>query len=186
MPNQKAILALGLNNSESQSELIEAIESIILNFSDNEIVKRSSLYSTPAFPNGSGPDFVNAAIIIDTDLAPEELLSRLHKIEDLFQRERPYRWAPRSCDIDLIFYDQTIMPTMDEFNRYASFSVEQAMSNTPDRLILPHPRAHERAFVLGPIREIAPDFVHPVFNKTIEELWQFLSMAQRSEIMKIT
>ena len=185
MSNQIALVALGLNNSKQQSLLKTQIESILHSFSDEEITKRSSLYSTPAFPAGSGPDYINAAIMLNTNLSPELLLARLHRIEEAFHRERPYRWAPRSCDLDLLFYEQVILPTRAEFNHYASFNTEQAMANTPDKLILPHPRLHERAFVLGPLREIAPDYVHPIYNQTIEELWQKLSAQQRNEISKI-
>lgn len=183
---ETAAIALGLNNSEVQFELTQQIESILGCFTDKEIAKRSSLYKTPAFPNGSGPDFINAIILLKTDLSPDLLLSRLHKIENIFHRERPYRWAPRSCDLDLIFYNNVIMPNIPEFHKYASFTTEQAMANTPETLILPHPRMHERAFVLGPLREIAPEYIHPVYNQTVEEMWQKLPEDQRNEIIKIT
>ncbi len=186
MSKQIAVVALGLNNSDVQSELIDKSESISQCFSASESIKRSSLFATPAFPKGSGPDYINTVIMLETDLTPEMLLERLHRIENSFHRDRPYRWAPRSCDLDLIFYEQAILPSKAEFKKYADFTTEQAMETTPDELILPHPRLHERAFVLGPLREIAPDFIHPVFHKTVEELWLELPQEQRNEIRKLT
>lgn len=86
--------------------------------------------------DATGPDFVNAAAVLDTTLAPLQLLDALQAIELRHCRERPYRNAPRTLDLDLLLYGDEVMDTA--------------------RLVLPHPRMHERAFVLLPLRDLAP------------------------------
>ena len=184
MVQKMPLIALGANISSQSNSLRSEIESIFVHLTPF-LPTFSPIYLTPAFPTGSGPDFLNAAIQIETDVSPEKLLDRLHRIEDLFSRTRPYRWAPRSCDLDLLFYDDLVRPSHEVFHNFAQFSTSEAIANTPTELILPHPRLHERAFVLGPLRDIAPNFIHPVFQKTIAELWEELPKQERDEISKL-
>ncbi len=110
----------------------------------------SSLYESPAWPNPADPAFVNAVAEIETDLEPEELLAALHAIEAGFGRRRSVRNAPRTLDLDLIAYhDQT---------------------REGEGLGLPHPRLSGRAFVLGPLVEIAPDWRHPLSGETASQM----------------
>ncbi|OZI77773.1 2-amino-4-hydroxy-6-hydroxymethyldihydropteridine diphosphokinase [Bordetella genomosp. 12] len=102
---------------------------------------RASPFYRSAPVEASGPDFINAVAALDTTLAPLALLDGLQALEHRHGRERPYRNAPRTLDLDLLLYG------------------EQAL-DTP-RLILPHPRLHERAFVLLPLRDLAPDLQLP-------------------------
>ena len=105
-----------------------------------DVMARSPMYRSAPVDAG-GPDYVNAVIAVTTHLAPLELLSHLHAIERAHGRERPYRNAPRSLDLDLLLYaDQAI--------------------DLP-QLCVPHPRMHERAFVLKPLGDIAPNIVIP-------------------------
>jgi 2-amino-4-hydroxy-6-hydroxymethyldihydropteridine diphosphokinase len=100
----------------------------------------SSVYrSAPV--DAAGPDFFNAVVALDTTLSPEDLLTALQAIEQAFGRQRPYRHAPRTLDLDLLLHGD-------------------AVRSTP-HLTLPHPRLHLRAFVLQPLLEIAPDLVVP-------------------------
>jgi 2-amino-4-hydroxy-6-hydroxymethyldihydropteridine diphosphokinase len=117
------------------------------------IVNRiSSLWRSLAWPDTSDPPYVNAVIQVETGLSPAELLHLLHDIEYRAGRIREKRNAPRVLDLDLIAYGRTIVDD--------------------GSIILPHPRAHERAFVMGPVAEILPEWRHPVYHETAVTLWK--------------
>lgn len=130
----------------------------------------SRFFSTPCFPAGAGPDYVNAAILVDTPLSPDQLLQRLHGIESEFGRARVERWGGRTLDLDLLVYDQQVLPDLETQTDWMSLSQDQQRITTPDRLVLPHPRLQDRAFALVPLADIAPDWVHPVLRKSVREL----------------
>jgi 2-amino-4-hydroxy-6-hydroxymethyldihydropteridine diphosphokinase len=113
----------------------------------------SPLYETPAWPDPRDPRFVNAVARVASNLPPRELMELLQKIETSLGRERSARNAPRTLDLDLIDYDGR---------------VEEGP------LVLPHPRMHTRAFVLQPLFDIAPDWVHPVSGEPIAVLLKAL------------
>ncbi|TRU60533.1 MAG: 2-amino-4-hydroxy-6-hydroxymethyldihydropteridine diphosphokinase [Microcystis aeruginosa Ma_QC_Ch_20071001_M135] len=102
--------------------------------------------------------YLNGCAIVQVDLSPLDLLHKLLEIEQLFGRVRRERWGPRTLDLDLIFYDDLIL-------------------ETPE-LQIPHPRCRERAFVLLPLAEIAPDWRDPVTGKTILQLLGQLGLAE--------
>lgn len=116
-----------------------------------EVRAVSSVYRSPAWPDPAGPPYVNAAVSLSTALPAAALLLGLHAIEAGFGRIRSsdpvLRYAPRPLDLDLIDYDGQ---RVDDVG-----------------LVLPHPRAHERAFVLAPLRDVAPDWRHPVTGKSV-------------------
>lgn len=124
---------------------------VALRASGIEIVRRAPWYGSHAVPASSQPPYVNGAARISTDLEPAELLARLHQIEADFGRTRGKRNAARILDLDLLAYGQRVI-------------------DSTDGLMLPHPRLHERAFVVVPLSDIAPDWVHPKLGKTIREL----------------
>jgi 2-amino-4-hydroxy-6-hydroxymethyldihydropteridine diphosphokinase len=115
-----------------------------------EIVKISSLYETEPVGNEEQPNFINCAAEIRTDLSPHELLTRLNQAENKLGRVREEKWGPRTIDLDIIFYNDLVM--------------------RDNNLIIPHPRAHLRRFVLEPICEIAPGFIHPELGVSVIEL----------------
>ncbi|ROZ69706.1 2-amino-4-hydroxy-6-hydroxymethyldihydropteridine diphosphokinase [Ramlibacter sp. WS9] len=129
-----AYVALGANLGGAVVAVLDAIESIGT-LPDTEITGRSSLYRT-APVDSSGPDYINAVVEVSTRLCAPELLSRLQAIEAAAGRERPYRNAPRTLDLDILLF--------------GSARIDSA------RLEVPHPRMYERAFVLIPLAEIAP------------------------------
>ncbi len=146
------------------------------------ITRMSRYYSTPCFPPGAGPDFVNAAIGIETELTPEDVLAALHRAEAAFGRERPSRWAPRTLDLDLIAYGSLVLPDETVLSHWMNLPLEDQKRLAPDRLIVPHPRMHERAFVLIPLADIAPDWRHPVTGKTVRQMVDDLPDAEKKGV----
>jgi 2-amino-4-hydroxy-6-hydroxymethyldihydropteridine diphosphokinase len=132
--------------------------------------RRSRWFSTPAFPPGSGPDFVNAAAALETALAPEALLAELHAVEAALGRVRPARWAPRLCDLDLIAMGDRVLPDAGTLRRWMALDRGAAQRVAPPRLILPHPRLQERGFVLVPLADVAPGWRHPLSGLTVREM----------------
>jgi 2-amino-4-hydroxy-6-hydroxymethyldihydropteridine diphosphokinase len=143
----------------------------------------SRFFATPGFPPGTGPDFVNAVIEVESDLAPERVLSVLHDIEARFARARDARWGARTLDLDLIAGGQTVMPAPGVVRRWIDLPLEAQQNEAPDALILPHPRLQDRAFVLVPLCDIAPDWRHPLLGETARAM---LAALPRSHIAGIT
>lgn len=146
------------------------------------VVSASRFYRTPAVPAGSGPDYVNAAARVDCAMVPEDALEVLHRIEADLGRNRTTRWAPRVCDLDLLAAGDLVLPDVSEQRRWMRLDLGKAQTVSPPHLILPHPRMQERAFVLVPLAEIAPDWRHPVLHKTVGEMREALSEADRAAI----
>ncbi len=142
----------------------------------------SRFFRTPAFPAGSGPDYVNAAALLETDLAPEALLATLHGIEARFGRERLARWGARTLDIDIIAIADLVLPDRATLGRWIELPPDRQRHEAPDRLILPHPRLQDRAFVLIPLAEIAPLWRHPLTGRTVAEMAAALPGADRAAI----
>ncbi len=116
------------------------------------VVKASGFYETQAWGNVEQPDYVNQALEVTTSLAPMEVLKTIFKIEADLGRIRRSKWESRVIDIDILFYGDKVLNSRE--------------------LTLPHPLLHRRNFVLIPLLEIAPDKMHPVLHKTIEELYE--------------
>lgn len=147
-----------------------------------EIVAVSRFFRTPAFPVGAGPDFVNAAAVLKVAQEPEAVLALLHRVEAVFGRSRAARWGQRTLDLDLIAMGARILPDRAGFEAWRGLAPEAQQRRAPDRLILPHPRLHERAFVLVPLAEVAPDWVHPVLDRSVREMLEALPRGTRDEV----
>lgn len=145
----------------------------------------SGLYRTPAYPPGSGPDYVNAAMALRSDKSPVEILAILHEIEAAHGRERKARWGARTLDLDLIAVGNRVLPDRQIFDHWLSLDPERQQKDAPDQLILPHPRMQDRAFVLVPLAEVAPDWRHPVIGKTVAEMLVELPEEARAEVVPI-
>ena len=152
-----AYLSLGSNLGDRVGFVQQATSLLSAN-PDINIVATSSFYETEPWKMPSDNWFVNAVVQISTNLEPEALLDECQKIETMLGRiKEPSEkggYKDRTVDIDIIFYDNKIIKT--------------------ERLIIPHPFFHKRAFMLVPMLEIAEDFMHPVFGKTVEELYDEL------------
>jgi len=146
------------------------------------VKKISRFFRTTAFPLGSGPDFVNAAVMIRTSLTPQEILVILHDIEQQNARARETRWAARTLDLDLLSCGASVMPNCEEFDYWFQLPLDRQVKEIPDKLILPHPRLHQRLFVIGPLMDIAPHWVHPVLGLSVAELYAQLSEGTQYEL----
>lgn len=140
-------LALGTNLGEREANLRAAIGRL---GAAVEVTAASRLYETaPAYVLDQ-PKFLNIALAGQTALSPEELLDYLKGVEEQLGRETSRRYGPRLIDLDILFFDEMTLDT--------------------PRLTIPHPRLAERAFVLRPLADIAPDLIHPVLKQSIRDL----------------
>ena len=149
------------------------------------IRKASPFYATPCFPAGAGPDYINAALSLKWNSAPGDIIAALHRIEADLGRERVQRWGQRTVDLDLIAVGDLVLPDRETYTRWRDLPLAQQMKETPDRLILPHPRMHERAFVLVPLADVAPDWVHPVTGQSVVQMRDALDPALRAEVKPV-
>jgi len=140
-------IALGSNLGDRLSNLQSAVE---LLQPAVKLLVQSPIYETEPWGLTAQPCFLNQVIEADTSLLPRDLLKFLKKIEVDLGRETSVRYGPRKIDLDILFYNHAIF-----------FSPE---------LTIPHPKLHERAFVLVPLADIAPDFIHPLYYMTVSEL----------------
>mgnify|MGYP000846217792 CR=1 FL=1 len=167
-----SLIALGANLPSPAGPPRETLEAALAALAARGVpaVARSAWYRTPAFPPGAGPDFVNAAAALDAAMTPAELLAALHEVERELGRDRRRRWAPRACDLDLIGRGALVLP--DRAAAAAWMGLDPALQDrrAPAGLVLPHPRLHERGFVLRPLADVAPDWVHPVLGRSVREM----------------
>ena len=145
----------------------------------------SRLYSSPAFPAGAGPDFVNAVAVLHTIFPPRRVLETLHQIEKSFARRRDARWAARTLDLDLLAADNSVLPDRATEAHWRDLPLDQQMEVVPHQLILPHPRLADRAFVLLPMADVIPDWCHPTLGKTVREMLADLPPESRAEVTPI-
>jgi 2-amino-4-hydroxy-6-hydroxymethyldihydropteridine diphosphokinase len=127
----------------------------------------SRWYRTPPVPASDQPDFVNGVAAIETQLGPHALLAVLHQVEAAFGRRRGVRVAARPLDLDLLGFGDRVI-------------------DEPHGLQLPHPRLHERAFVLAPLVEVAPEWRHPVLGRTARDLLGSLPPATLTDVTPIS
>jgi 2-amino-4-hydroxy-6-hydroxymethyldihydropteridine diphosphokinase len=154
-------LLLGSNLGEREVVIDRAIHLIAEEI--GQIVCKSSVYETEPWGKIDQPGFLNVALEVKTSLTAIEVLERALQIEAKLGRVRFERWGSRIIDIDVIFYNQDVI-------------------HIEDRLRVPHPELQNRRFVLEPLMEIAPDFVHPQLNKTVNEL--YISLADNATVQK--
>lgn len=181
---QLALISLGSNETSSWGDPTETVQKAkkAIMEAGAHAVSASRLYATSAFPAGSGPDFVNAAIAFHTHLPAPDLLDQLHRIEAEAGRERHVRWGQRTLDLDLIAYGSRISPDLAIQTKWRNLSLADQMKATPKELILPHPRMQDRAFVLVPLADVAPDWEHPVLHLTVAAMCAALPKAARADV----
>lgn len=150
-------------------------------------VRSSRFWQSPAWPPGSGPDFVNAcaAVEVAPGTDPEAVLAVLHAIEADLGRVRRQRWGPRVLDLDLLGLGDAVHPDAATVARWMDLSAADQARLAPEGLILPHPRLHERAFVLLPLAEVAPDWRHPLRGATVTGMAAALPAAARAGMVAL-
>ncbi|MCG7493804.1 2-amino-4-hydroxy-6-hydroxymethyldihydropteridine diphosphokinase [Thalassobius sp. Cn5-15] len=145
----------------------------------------SALYKTPCFPAGAGPDYVNGALSCSGNLTPDQVLEVLHQVECDFGRARTSRWAGRTLDLDLIAVGSAVCPDESTVRDWLELPLDTQKLAAPDQLILPHPRIQDRAFVLVPLRDVAPDWRHPLLGKTVAEMYNSLPAEAVAEVVPL-
>lgn len=150
--DQAVIVGLGCNDKGAWTDCRQALEAAVARLRSEgvDVVARSSWWRSAAWPDPDDPPFLNGVALVRTELDPHQLMSALGRIEEVFGRVRERSNAPRTLDLDLIAYGR--------------------LSGDMDGLILPHPRAAERGFVMRPLAEIAPEWRHPVSGATARDM----------------
>ena len=160
MPLHRAHIALGANLADRAAAIAAAIDALA-SHPAIALIAQSSLHDTEPLGPPDQPRYLNAAVAIDTTLSPHALIGAMLDIERALGRDRSadaLRWGPRTIDLDLL--------------TYADLTLSEPA------LTIPHPRMHERAFVLAPLAEIAPDLIHPVLRRSIADLLDAMEHSQ--------
>ena len=153
-------LALGTNLGNRLGNLNTAISSLTPQMN---LKKKSHVYETAPWGFANQPAFLNQVVMVETYEGPERLLKHIKRLETALGRVPSFQNGPRLIDIDILFYDDLVL------------------DKAP--LVIPHPRLHERAFVLVPLADIAPDLVHPVLHKSVREM---LAGISSDEVIRVT
>ena len=140
----KVYLLIGGNMGDRMANLTMAFKLIEQQIGHIEL--KSSIYETAAWGQTNQPDFLNQALLVNTNLQAAELLSKLLSIENFMGRIRTFKLGPRTIDLDIIYFNNEVIST--------------------NLITIPHPKLAERKFVLEPLFEIAPNYLHPILNKT--------------------
>lgn len=151
-----AYIGLGSNIGDRKRYLNNALQ--LMNSPHSRLVKVSGFYSTKPVGYTAQEDFLNCAAELTVRMTPHELLRFLQAIETRLHRERTVKWGPRTIDLDILLYDDAIIRS--------------------ETLQIPHPRMHERLFVLVPLSELAPDLTHPVLKQPMLQLKEALAKYQ--------
>lgn len=155
--NHRVFLGLGTNIGDREKNLQKARQAIA---NEMTILKSSSIYETKAWGYTDQADFLNQVVEADTSLTPIQLLDFAKRTESELGRVVSFRWGPRKIDVDILLYDSITLETQ--------------------RLTIPHPSLHQRAFVLVPMVELEPDLLHPILHKTMRNLLTEVDASQVS------
>ena len=152
------VVALGGNLQGEYPSSEALLEAALASFASAglTILRRSSWWRSAAWPDAGQPEYRNGVVLVETDLDPSETLAALHAIETRFGRHRGLANAPRPLDLDLIAHGRAVV--------------------SDEGMVVPHPRAHERRFVMGPLAEIAPAWRHPILHQTAADLFSGASV----------
>ncbi|KNG94652.1 2-amino-4-hydroxy-6-hydroxymethyldihydropteridine diphosphokinase [Pseudaestuariivita atlantica] len=185
--DQEFLIALGSNLPNGAENSVEICASALerLAGSGVRLTAISRFYRTPAFPAGAGPDYINATCSGMWSGDARSLLDVLHRIEADHDRERLARWGARTLDLDLLTLGHEVVPDSAVVGRWMQIPPAEQPNHTPDHLILPHPRLHERAFVVVPLMDIAADWRHPVLDITVSQMAGRLDPDDKSQVVPL-
>ncbi len=158
---EQVVLLIGGNLGDREKLILEAEKLLAKTF---EVVDRSSIYETPAWGKASKNAYLNRALVVETSLGPREVLLAAQEVENLLGRERKEKWGDRTMDIDIIYIGQKVINTT--------------------KLKVPHPLMAQRKFVLVPLVEVLPDFLHPELEQNSQELLEVCPDKTEPEIWK--
>jgi 2-amino-4-hydroxy-6-hydroxymethyldihydropteridine diphosphokinase len=169
-------VALGANLSTVHGEPADTLRSALQAMPSFglRVVRCAPFYRTPALASYVQPDYVNSVAVIESAEPPGSLLNTLHRIEALFGRVRRERWAPRPLDLDLLDFRGVVLP-----------GTEKASGQAGAPIALPHPGISGRGFVLLPLRDVAPQWCHPVTGESVERLIAALPPGECAAIRRI-
>ena len=165
--SETVVIAYGSNLPAGAQTAWQAFDGLVKTLAGRglKITKISRLWRSRAWPNPQDPDYINAIIVAESSLSPADLLASLHEVEREAGRVRDgLKNAPRVLDLDLIAYGDRVI---DE-----------------PGLVLPHPRAADRGFVMGPLAEVRPDWVHPVLKRTAEDLYKNITVGVDAHLLR--
>ncbi|KAK7040701.1 trifunctional dihydropteroate synthetase [Paramarasmius palmivorus] len=178
-------IAIGSNIGDSYQNIEQALRLLeqphqVLNEASDiflEVIDTSFLYESAPMYVTEQPSFINCACMVETNLKPLHLLALLKKIEELVGRVPSIRNGPRAIDLDIVLYDNAVIDTR-------PVGARQDLGNLEGELVVPHPRMAEREFVLRPLYDMMPDYIHPVRNMTIHTLLKELLFSSKDAPMK--
>jgi len=170
--SSEAVIALGANLNVGDDVPVVTLRKALgsLGASGLVIRKVSRFYATPCFPEGMGPEYDNSRACIETDRDPSDLLEVLHAEETEFGRGRTQRWGMRTLDLDLVCFNDCVLPNRAEYDRWRNLPAEAQSRLAHELLVLPQPRVTDCAFVLMPMAEVAADWQDPVLNLRVAQM----------------
>jgi 2-amino-4-hydroxy-6-hydroxymethyldihydropteridine diphosphokinase len=185
--NHQFLIALGSNISLGRALPLEIIKRAIVELVKNDInlVSLSRFYATPAYPEGSGPNFINSVVKAEADYSSQQILHKLHQIEEKFERQRDSRWSARTLDLDLLAAKREVLPSRKIFQKWFDLPFSEQKKKIPNELVLPHPRIQDRAFVLSPLLDVEPNWIHPILKKTVIQLFEELPEQAKKNIQVV-
>jgi 2-amino-4-hydroxy-6-hydroxymethyldihydropteridine diphosphokinase len=188
MCNHSILIALGANLPSPAGSPAQTLVAALAMLPEEGLPLQaiSRFYRSPAFPAGSGPDYVNACAMLDARRLRGKdagaVLAALHRVEARLGRVRGQRWGARLIDLDLLAMGQAVLPDPATQAAWRELPLAEQMVRAPETLILPHPRLSERAFVLIPLAEIAPQWRHPATGQSVMQMLDALPDAEKAAL----
>ncbi len=178
------LVAFGGNVASSFGNPAETMLAALKFMEDDgiRIGAKSRIFRSESYPNPKDPEYANGVIAVSDGRSPAEFLAKIHDVEAYFGRQRISRWGKRTLDLDVLSCGDLVLPDVEIWRKWHDLPLDRQTSDTPDQLILPHPRLQDRAFVLVPLMDVAPDWVHPVLGKTVRQLHDDLPEKVRNQV----